>query len=45
MASKKHLDKIAKHGGYNILRNNAHLQRKKSRVKLKQLVVKDDKEG
>jgi hypothetical protein len=44
MASKKHRDKVARHGGYNLLRNNAHLQRKKNKVKLKKLEVKDDNE-
>jgi len=42
MASKKHREKIARHGGYNLLRKNAHLQRKRNKVKLKKINIKDD---
>lgn len=36
MASKKRKKKIANKGGYNFLRENVHLLRKKAKVELRQ---------
>ncbi|MHA2279784.1 MAG: hypothetical protein ACXAC5_02665 [Promethearchaeota archaeon] len=38
MASKKRLKKIANEGGYNWERDNVHIQRKKSKVRLKKAI-------
>lgn len=45
MASKKKLKKIAKEGGYNWEHNNAHIQRKKSKVQLKKAERRPQKKG
>lgn len=43
MASKKRKKKVANEGGYNWERNNAHIQRKKSKVQLKKAARRQKK--